>query len=100
MIRTLSLLICIAYTFICISLQANEKPNFVYFIADDISQEDIGYYGHPVMKTPNIDRMAKKGVRFERGPVSPSAAAVPAAVASLQDDIHITQAHPNTNQKI
>ena len=47
------------------SLEAADRPNFVFFIADDISQEDLGCYGHPVIKTPNIDRIASTGVRFD-----------------------------------
>lgn len=47
-------------------LSAEEKrPNFVFFISDDISQEDFGCYGHPVIKTPRIDDLAAKGMRFD-----------------------------------
>lgn len=47
-------------------LSAEEKrPNFIFFIADDISQEDMGCYGHPVIKTPRIDDLAAKGMRFD-----------------------------------
>ncbi len=47
-------------------LSAEEKrPNFIFFIADDISQEDFGCYGHQVIKTPRIDDLAAKGIRFD-----------------------------------
>ena len=39
-------------------------PNIVVIIADDVSWDDIGCYGNPKIRTPNIDRMAKRGVRF------------------------------------
>lgn len=42
-----------------------ERPNIVFLLADDISQEDIGCYGHPSMKTPNMDRLASAGLRFD-----------------------------------
>jgi hypothetical protein len=42
------------------------RPNFIFFLSDDISQEDHGCYGHPVIKTPHIDALAKNGVRFDR----------------------------------
>ncbi len=41
-----------------------KQPNFIIFISDDVSWNDIGAYGHPHIKTPNIDRMAKEGVKF------------------------------------
>ncbi|HKK18013.1 MAG TPA: sulfatase [Opitutales bacterium] len=41
------------------------RPNIVFFIADDISQEDFGAYGHPSLKTPHIDSLAAQGMRFD-----------------------------------
>ncbi|MCG8580061.1 MAG: sulfatase [Bacteroidales bacterium] len=45
--------------------QNTNRPNFIILIADDISQEDIACYGHPVLQTPNIDELAKNGIRFD-----------------------------------
>ena len=45
--------------------QAVEKTNVLFLICDDLNC-DIGSYGHPQVRTPNIDRLAKRGVRFER----------------------------------
>lgn len=46
------------------NISSKKRPNFVLFIADDISVDDFGAYGHPTIKTPNIDKLANKGVRF------------------------------------
>jgi arylsulfatase A len=46
------------------SAQAAEKPNIVLILADDMGYGDLGCYGHPVAKTPHIDRLARQGVRF------------------------------------
>ncbi|MEX2514499.1 MAG: sulfatase [Cyclobacteriaceae bacterium] len=42
-----------------------ERPNIVMIIADDIGWNDIGCYGNEVVQTPNIDRMAGEGIRFD-----------------------------------
>ncbi|AQQ71017.1 Arylsulfatase [Limihaloglobus sulfuriphilus] len=40
------------------------KPNFIFFLADDLGWGDLGCYGHPKVKTPNIDRLARQGTSF------------------------------------
>ncbi|QEG39191.1 sulfatase family protein [Roseimaritima ulvae] len=40
-------------------------PNLVLIIADDMNWDDCGAYGHPAIRTPNIDRLAKEGLRFK-----------------------------------
>ena len=44
--------------------QEPTRPNFVFIIGDDISAEDLGCYGNPGIRTPNIDRIAAEGLRF------------------------------------
>ena len=46
---------------------AEERPpNFLIFIADDQGYGDLGCDGHPVLRTPHIDRLAAEGVRFDQ----------------------------------
>jgi arylsulfatase A-like enzyme len=40
------------------------RPNIVIIIADDMGWDDCGAYGHPTIRTPNIDRLAAEGMRF------------------------------------
>jgi len=47
--------------------QSSRPPNIVYIMADDLGYADVGCYGRPDLKTPNIDRIAAKGVRFLQG---------------------------------
>src|SRR5262245_46670507 len=46
------------------SLHAQDKPNIIFIFADDLGYADVGCYGATGFKTPNIDRMAKEGIRF------------------------------------
>lgn len=41
------------------------KPNFLYVMVDQHRADWLGCYGHPVVKTPNIDALAAKGTRFD-----------------------------------
>ena len=43
---------------------ATDKPNIVLFIADDLSIADMGCYGNAAVRTPNVDRLAREGLRF------------------------------------
>ncbi|MFK7800026.1 MAG: sulfatase-like hydrolase/transferase, partial [Anaerolineae bacterium] len=41
------------------------KPkNLLYIISDEHRRDALGCYGHPLVKTPNLDRLAENGVRF------------------------------------
>lgn len=44
-------------------LDATKKPNFLLIVADDLAYSDLGAFGSEI-ETPNLDRLAKEGVRF------------------------------------
>ncbi|MGY8769048.1 MAG: sulfatase family protein [Pirellulales bacterium] len=61
--------------------KAAERPNILFIFADDWGWGDLSCHGHPYVKTPNIDRIAKEGTDFHRftvasGVCSPSRTAV------------------------
>ena len=46
------------------SLSARDQPNFVLIFCDDLGYGDLGSYGHPSIRTPNLDKMAADGMRL------------------------------------
>ncbi len=55
---------------------AKEQPNIVFILADDQRCDELGCAGHPLIKTPNLDRLAREGAMFENSFVS-SASCLP-----------------------
>jgi len=50
-----------------LSLIAKRKTNFVFFLVDDMGMMDLGTYGSTFHETPNIDKLAKTGMKFNYG---------------------------------
>jgi len=55
-----------AFAMIGATRAATTKPNIVFLLADDMSRNTWGIYGSTDCKTPNIDRLADDGMRFDR----------------------------------
>ena len=47
-----------------ITAQTTQSPNVIFILADDLGYGDLGSYGQKLIQTPNLDRMAKEGMRF------------------------------------
>ena len=67
-----SLLILIIFFSVGNALAQQEKtkkklPNIIFIYADDLGYGDVGAYGATELKTPNIDKLAKGGIRFTNG---------------------------------
>lgn len=61
---------------------SSQQPNILFVMADQLIPFLTGAYGHPVVKTPNMDRLAREGVRFDAA-YSPCPACVPARAALM-----------------
>ena len=48
----------------CTEKSDDSQPNIIFIYADDLGYGDLGCYGSPVNRTPNLDRLAKDGIRF------------------------------------
>lgn len=60
LVFSLALLVCIAAG----AADPAARPNIVFILADDLGYGDLGCYGAKLVKTPNIDRLAREGRRF------------------------------------
>lgn len=83
------LLTCAAVTS---SATANDRPNVIVFIADDVSWNDYGCYGNQAARTPNIDTLATNGIRFDN-------AYLTASSCSPSRSSIITGRYPHNNGK-
>ncbi|ASW73245.1 arylsulfatase [Chryseobacterium piperi] len=74
---------CLLFLFLLpVFWYAQEKPNVIYIYADDIGYGDVSSYGATKIKTPNIDALAKQGIRFTNGH-STSATCTPSRYALM-----------------
>ncbi|NIJ51654.1 sulfatase family protein [Dyadobacter arcticus] len=52
------------FPFLVFGQKKQQKPNVIFIYADDVGYGDLSSYGAAKIKTPNIDRLAKEGIRF------------------------------------
>ncbi|MEQ8879500.1 MAG: sulfatase-like hydrolase/transferase, partial [Cyclobacteriaceae bacterium] len=80
--------------FSCWQAVSQERPNVILIITDDQGYGDIGYHDNPVVKTPNLDQLAKESVRFTNFYVSPVCAPTRSSLMtgrySLRTGVHDT----------
>src|SRR5687767_15936093 len=67
-----ALLFVSCVSFCSISARADDRPNILFIMSDDHAYQAISAYGSNRNQTPNIDRLAKEGMRFDRAFVTNS----------------------------
>jgi len=85
-----------------VTLQSQEKqnqPNFVIIFADDLGYGDLGSYGHPTIKTPNLDRMAEEGQKWTNFYVGASVC-TPSRAALLTGRLPIRSGMCSSKQRV
>jgi arylsulfatase A-like enzyme len=66
-INSLSLPFLVGSIYSCADVQQKKdsvKPNIILILADDLGYGDVGCFGQKILATPNLDQMAKEGMRF------------------------------------
>ena len=63
-VRLVFALACLSPLMAFPSARAAKPPNIIIILADDLGYGDLGCYGNPSIRTPNLDRMAQEGMRF------------------------------------
>ena len=48
------------------AVPADDRPNIVLIMADDLGYSELGSYGQKLIQTPHLDRLASQGMRFTR----------------------------------
>jgi len=89
--------------FFALATLADRQPNIVFVFTDDQGWGDLGSYGHPHIQTPNIDALAKDGMRFTQfyvgSPVcSPSRAAKITGRHAAETGVHYAIGGPAGNR--
>ena len=59
-------ILCLCLFLFCDRCLAAEKPNILFLLSDDHSYPYLGCYGNKDVRTPNLDRLAAQGMRFDR----------------------------------
>jgi len=54
----------ILFLFLAIAVSAQKKPNVILIFVDDLGYGDLGCFGHPIIKTPNLDKIAQNGAKL------------------------------------
>jgi len=78
-----------------------KKPNIIFILADDLGYTDLGCYGAMVPKTPNLNRMAKEGIRFTNfyapaGVSTPTRASLLTGCYPKRVGLHVAVLTPDT----
>jgi arylsulfatase A-like enzyme len=77
---------------------AGQRPNILFIMSDDHAYQAIGAYGSNRNETPNIDRLAKEGMRFDRAFVTNSICGPSRAVILTGKYSHLNGFHDNSGQ--
>ena len=62
--RIFKILLCVIFATGSVGIKAQNQPNIIVILADDLGYGDLGSYGCEDIKTPNLDKMGDEGIRL------------------------------------
>src|SRR5689334_11786136 len=74
------------------------KPNIIFILSDDLAMGDVGCYGQKLIKTPNLDRIAREGTRYTQAYCGTSVCAP--SRTSLMTGLHTGHSPVRSNWEI
>ena len=78
--------------------QIEQRPNIIFIMSDDHAEQAISSYGSSLIQTPNIDRIAEEGIRFNNSFVTNSICAPSRAVMLTGKYSHLNGLRDNRDE--
>ena len=86
-------------TLFAIATSSHAKPNFVVIFCDDLGYGDLACFGHPTIRTPNLDRMAAEGMKWTQF-YSASSVCTPSRAALLTGRLPIRSGMCSSKRRV
>src|SRR6186997_2609325 len=78
----IAILVTVLWAAVQAAAAQTSRPNILLIVTDDVGYGDIGSYGAPDVKTPNLDRLAREGTRFSDFYAAPTCSPTRASLIS------------------
>lgn len=85
--------IVLLVSFLCTMVCFGGKPNIILVMTDDQGYADISAHGHPLLKTPNLDKLRSQSLSFDTFHASPTCAPTRSAIMSGRDPFYVGVTH-------
>ena len=92
MVKNALYLLMTACALLSLPVQAEERPNVIVIVADDLGWNDVGYHGGDI-DTPSLDLLAREGMQLDRFYTTPICSPTRAALMTGRDPMRLGVAY-------